>query len=221
MESALFSFESRRPVHRLSLAIFIGMNTEYVDRHNFDPTKPCIIIPNHQSLLDPLIMADLWPKRCCTIMKESLKYSGPFGILAILGNTYFINRKNSKKSVEVLNQAAEFLKQNNCSIFIFPEGTRGDGLKILPLKKGAFHMAVQTGYPIQPIVVSSVLNFLSHSEFKFTQSNPKVYVLPQISTIGKTVDDIPDLMVKTRDSMRAVFDKTVPKNYLHLTKKSD
>lgn len=46
---------------------------------------------------------------------------------------------------------------------MFPEGTRGNGVELLPFKKGAFHVAVNTQCPIQPVVVSKYL-FLNHDK---------------------------------------------------------
>ena len=95
----------------------------------------------------------------------------------------------------------------NCSISImlFPEGTRNSagGGSLLPFKKGAFHVALDIGVPILPMVVSEY-NFLgpdgSRSE-KFTSSNVTIKILPPIQTEGVRKDQIDDLIKETRDSM--------------------
>ena len=51
---------------------------------------------------------------------------------------------------------------------MFPEGTRNYSGHLLPFKKGAFHLAIQTQLPIQPVVVSCYNSFLNHKTFSFT-----------------------------------------------------
>ena len=96
----------------------------------------------------------------------------------------------------------------NCpliSLMLFPEGTRNSagGGSLLPFKKGAFHVAMDIGVPILPMVVSEY-DFLgpdgARSE-KFTSSNITIKILPPIETEGVTKDQMDDLIKETRDSM--------------------
>ena len=95
----------------------------------------------------------------------------------------------------------------NCpiSLMLFPEGTRNSagGGSLLPFKKGAFHVALDIGVPILPIVVSEY-DFLGPDgkrTEKFTSGNVTIKVLPPIETEGVTKDQIDDLIKETRDSM--------------------
>lgn len=60
---------------------------------------------------------------------------------------------------------------------MFPEGTRHIGDELLPFKKGAFHVAIASQTPIQPIVVSRYY-FLDSKTYKFDAGKPKVDHLP-------------------------------------------
>ena len=96
----------------------------------------------------------------------------------------------------------------NCpliSLMLFPEGTRNSagGGSLLPFKKGAFHVALDIGVPILPMVVSEY-DFLgpdgSRTE-KFTSGNVTIKILPPIETEGIRKDQMDDLIKETRDSM--------------------
>lgn len=51
---------------------------------------------------------------------------------------------------------------------LFPEGTRNGGPELLSFKKGAFHVAISSQCPIQPVVVSNYY-FLDHKKRIFDQ----------------------------------------------------
>ena len=91
------------------------------------------------------------------------------------------------------------------SMLLFPEGTRNSagGGSLLPFKKGAFHVALDIGVPILPMVVSEY-DFLgpdgARTE-KFTSGNVTIKILPPIETEGIRKDQIDDLIKETRDSM--------------------
>lgn len=80
-----------------------------------------------------------------------------------LSKSVFIDRGNSKTARAAFDGAANFMKNEKQSVYIFPEGTRSyaDGPELLPFKKGAFHLAVQAQVPIVPIVVANYSNVLS------------------------------------------------------------
>ena len=88
---------------------------------------------------------------------------------------------------------------------LFPEGTRNSagGGSLLPFKKGAFHVALDIGVPILPMVVSEY-DFLgpdgARTE-KFTGGNVTIKILPPIETEGIRKDQMDDLIKETRDSM--------------------
>ena len=93
--------------------------------------------------------------------KQSLRWQlGPLSLVFQWLGLIFINRRDKAQCYQVLDQIEANLKQNEklFSILIFPEGTRGNGLSLLPFKLGAFKLALKSGTPIQPIVIGSYQN---------------------------------------------------------------
>lgn len=65
--------------------------------------------------------------------------------------------------------ASEEMKRDRQSVYMFPEGTRSYAKEpmLLPFKKGAFHLAVQAGVPIVPVVAANYSNILYVQGRKF------------------------------------------------------
>ncbi|KAJ2917478.1 hypothetical protein MD484_g2923, partial [Candolleomyces efflorescens] len=163
-------------------------------------SRPAVLMANHQSMLDIIILGRLMPKQTSIISKESIKYS-PLGPFMILSGTVFINRGNNAQAVKSLDDAANLIKKNKISTWIFPEGTRHLSAKsdMLPLKKGGFHLAVSAGIPIIPIVVENYYH-IYHSG-TFGEGVIKVRVLPPVPTVGLTSKDAGELSVRVREQM--------------------
>lgn len=114
------------------------------------------------------VLAHLWPiiGRATVVAKKELLYAFPFGIAAYLWGTLFINRSDKTSAVNKLGQEAQAIQDIAAKLLFFPEGTRHQGDKMLPFKKGAFHIAVQSQSAIQPVVIS---------KYYFLNSNEKIF----------------------------------------------
>ena len=88
--------------------------------------------------------------------KTSLQYT-PLGPFMILAGNIFIDRGNNVRAVRSVEAAGERMKKDGLSLWIYPEGTRhmSESPDMLPFKKGGFHLAINAGLPIVPIVVEN------------------------------------------------------------------
>lgn len=88
--------------------------------------------------------------------KKSLQFT-PLGPFMIMSGAVFIDRGNSARAVRSLEAAGELMKNRKVSLWIYPEGTRhlSEEPDLLPFKKGAFHLAIQSGIPVIPIVTEN------------------------------------------------------------------
>ncbi|MEO0952912.1 MAG: lysophospholipid acyltransferase family protein, partial [Pseudomonadota bacterium] len=65
---------------------------------------------------------------------------------------------------------------------IAPEGTRSLSTELLPFKKGAFHIAMQAGVPIVPVVIHNSIDVAPKGTFVFRPATVHVDVLPPVDT---------------------------------------
>ena len=112
---------------------------------------PVIYTINHSSTLDLLTMIALGLPHIRFVAKWELQYNPFFFIVGHLTGQVFIQRKKSEKAIKKLQNTYDRLKRDDLSIMVAPEGSRKHPGTIGPFKKGAFHMAIDLGFPIVPI----------------------------------------------------------------------
>ncbi|XP_066259313.1 1-acyl-sn-glycerol-3-phosphate acyltransferase alpha [Euwallacea similis] len=193
---------------------FLGLTLKVEGQENIVKNSGCVVLINHQSMLDLVVLACLWPvmDNCTVISKKEIFYIQPFGLASWLWGTIFINR-GSKNAQDAVNETGAIIRQRKARVLMFPEGTRNLGKKeLLPFKKGAFHLALSSQVPIQPVAVCRY-TFLKN--FSFGIGQIRIKILPSIPTEGCTKEDLPKLMDKTYE----VLSKNV--NYLSGDEKNE
>jgi lysophosphatidate acyltransferase len=143
---------------KYSMRLATGVTFDIEDPHSYlNKTRPAVIVGNHQTELDVLMLGCMFPKYCSVTAKASLKWVPFLGWFMSLSGSIFLHRTNSKDSREKMRGAADEIRNKRQSVYMFPEGTRSYAKEpsVLPFKKGAFHLAVQAQVPIIPVVVAN------------------------------------------------------------------
>ena len=131
--------------------------------------RPVVFIGNHQSALDVLLLGTVFPPYCSVTAKKSLAKVPFLGWFMALSGTVFIDRANRDTAMKAFDGAAEEMRRERQSVFIFPEGTRSYATApmLLGFKKGAFHLAIKAGVDVVPIVAGCYWGMLGASERRF------------------------------------------------------
>ncbi|GAA3290215.1 hypothetical protein GCM10020218_060420 [Dactylosporangium vinaceum] len=153
-----------------------GVRFDIVEGQEHLSTRPAVIIGNHQSELDVLMLGAIFPPYCSVTAKKSLRYVPFLGWFMSLSRTVFIDRANRETAVKAFDSAAEEMRVHRQSVFIFPEGTRSysDKPELLSFKKGAFHLAVKAGVPVVPVVVENYSHILAPKKYRFEAGSIKI-----------------------------------------------
>jgi lysophosphatidate acyltransferase len=138
--------------------------------------RPMVIIGNHQTELDVLFLGRIFPKYCSVTAKKSLAKVPFLGWFMSLSGTVFIDRVDRSQAMKAFDGAAREMKEHKQSVFIFPEGTRSYAREpvMLPFKKGAFHLAVQAGVDICPVVAENYSRVLDVRAKRFVSGTIRV-----------------------------------------------
>ncbi|KAF7865860.1 hypothetical protein EAF04_006025 [Stromatinia cepivora] len=181
-----------------------GVTFVVEDPNNYlGTTRPAVFIGNHQTELDVLMLGCIFPRYCSVTAKKSLKNVPFLGWFMSLSGTVFIDRGNAKDARQAMAGAATEIREEKQSVYMFPEGTRSYAKDptLLPFKKGAFHLAVQAGVPIVPVVVACYSDVLHVQSWRFKSGRIPVRVLKPIETKHLTSADVEDLARDTRELM--------------------
>jgi 1-acyl-sn-glycerol-3-phosphate acyltransferase len=173
-----------------------------------DPRRPYVVVSNHESFADILLISHL-PWEMKWLSKAELFKVPVLGWLMHLAGDIPVRRGEGRSAVEALQRCRTVLKRR-VSVMIFPEGTRSPTADMLPFKDGAFRLAIDAGVPILPLAVSGTGTALPKHGWRFGRSVAEVRVLEPIETAGLTVKDVPALrarvrarILEARDALRA------------------
>lgn len=165
-------------------------------------SRPAVFILNHQSNADFLIALKLIRKEARGVAKKELEKMPIIGQMLAASGTIFLDRADKDKAIESLKPAIESLKMGT-SVVIFPEGTRSYDYTLGKFKKGAFHMAMEAGVPLIPIILKNAHDVMPRGKNVFNPTLVEVIVLPPIHThdwtksnLDKKVTEVRNLFLK-------------------------
>jgi len=154
---------------------------------NIDPKKTYIMVANHQSMADIIVMYKTH-MQFKWVAKESL-FKLPFlGWCLSLGKHIKLTRGEFSSIKKVYREAARWLRKG-ISVLFFPEGTRSDTDEMNKFQNGAFKLAIKEKFPILPISIHGTREAIPKGSWIFkTKVSGSLRVLPPI--------DIEDLRIK-------------------------
>jgi len=181
---------SRRQSQNFSFSLFadtasalIGLELDVSGEEHLWSSRPAVFVFNHQSKADVLIAARLLRRDIAGVGKQEIMKETPIiGKVMELGGVVFIDRANASSAIDAMTPLIDAMQNEGKSVVVAPEGTRTIGPKLAPFKKGAFHIAMQAGVPMIPIVIHNAGDVAPKGDFVFRPATVKVEVLPPIDT---------------------------------------
>jgi len=181
-----------------------GTKLSYSNYNKISENKPAIYVMNHTSALDIFVGMALCPYGGCGIGKKEISRIPFFGWVYWLSGHLLIDRSNRQKTIESMTELSHFVKNNNLSIWIWPEGTRSKDGTLLPFKKGFVHLALATKLPIVPVILHNAHKRWPAKTMQFYPGEAHVEILDSIQTnkwtkdtIDTHIDEVRNLMGKT------------------------
>ncbi len=160
----------------------IGLNLVVRGEQYLWKERPAVFVFNHQSKVDVVIMAKLLRRDIAGVGKKEIKSMPLIGKTLELAGTIFIDRENSASAIEAMKPLVDAMRNQGKSVAIAPEGTRSITPKLASFKKGPFHLAMQAGVPVVPVVIHNSGDVAPKGDFVFRPATVEVDVLPPVDT---------------------------------------
>ncbi len=160
---------------------------------------PAVLVANHQSLGDILVLFGLY--RPFKWVSKASVFKVPFLGWNMYLNGYVGLVRGDKQSIAKMVAECEQWLDKGVPVLLFPEGTRSPDSQLLPFKDGAFRLAQAKGCPLIPIALTGTADTLpKHGLVLKRRAHCKVSVLEPVDP--KAFPDVAAL----RDHVRNLID---------------
>ncbi len=129
-----------------------GAQVKIVGLDKIDPAGTYIFMSNHVSNLDPPLLCPLIPGRTSVLAKQVIWRIPILAQALNLAEIVPVERENREAAIQSICRAGEVMR-HHINMTLFPEGTRSRDGRLLPFKKGPFHLAMETGFPVVPVTI--------------------------------------------------------------------
>jgi 1-acyl-sn-glycerol-3-phosphate acyltransferase len=125
------------------------------------PDRPAVLVCNHASYIDGLVLVAALPRPCSFVAKHELAGQWIAGSFLRRLGTLFVERVDRRRSVEDAQQLAVAAARGQ-SLLVFPEGSFKPEPGLLPFHLGAFAAAVDAGVPVVPLALHGTRELLPY-----------------------------------------------------------
>jgi fatty-acyl-CoA synthase len=167
-------------------------------RERIDGSRPSVLVANHGSYLDVVVLLAALPLDFRFVAKRELLRAPVVGSVIRRVRHLTVERAARSQSVADAKRITEALRAGT-SVLVFPEGTFVQSPGILPFRLGAFKSAAETGVPVVPVTIRGTRDILPSGRWLPRPGPVTVAVGLPLAPHGSAWPDI----VRLRDEARA------------------
>lgn len=184
-----------------------GVDVDARGVENMWKRRPAVFIFNHMGLIDAIVAMKLIQGGFTGVAKAETRNWPLFGRLFQLADVAFVDRAGSDPEAarRALEPAVDKLR-SGISLALAPEGTRSPTPTPGRFKKGAFHMAMQAGVPLVPIVLHNSGEVMWRKDVAMRPGTIRVDVLEPIETTTWAVEDLDEHVASVRNLFLETLD---------------
>jgi 1-acyl-sn-glycerol-3-phosphate acyltransferase len=186
------------------VAFITPMFVKVYGRENVDKKQSYVVVSNHESQFDILMIYGWLGIDFKWVMKKELRKVPALGIACEKLEHIYIDRSNHLASLASLESAKKRIV-NGTSVMFFPEGTRTSDGSLGVFKKGAFRMAMDLGIPILPVTIVGTRKILPTKTINVFPGKAKMIIHKPVDITGYGESNIKQLIEKTKEVIMSGF----------------
>ncbi len=165
--------------HRLDERLLPGVRIRMHNQYNEQLDKPCIIVSNHQSLLDPMFFM-AWSPKIIIVANERSSMNPVVRVMFRWLGFYTIRQSNftAWKDSSLQRDMEKFRSfiALGYSIAFFPEGERNPKSSVLRCHKGPFYLATRLGVDVLPVLLHGVNHLMPIKSFACYSGSINIHI---------------------------------------------
>lgn len=161
-------------------AALVGLKLEVIGEDKLWANRPAVIITNHQSQADAIVMLKLLRGNFAAVGKKEITQIPLVSQAIQFAGVIPIDRQDHAKAIESMRPLLHAIRAEKRFAVVAVEGTRSVSTTPGPFKKGAFHIAMEAGVPIIPVIIHNGIDVQPRGEFIFRPATVRVEVLDPI-----------------------------------------
>lgn len=178
-----------------------GATVKVSGAENVSHDESFVFVSNHRSYLDTATLFFYTGHKIGLVAKRELLKVPILGQGMHYVNIFSIDRSNPERAKRSMEKARKVM-EDGFSFGVFAEGTRAMPGDLLPFKKGAFHLAIQTNARIIPVAIKNTDWMMGKRTGVAFPGTIEMTLLPPVETKDR---DMHDIIVETRTAIAKVL----------------
>ena len=194
-----------------ALLALCGVRVDYDNASTLRSRAARVVLINHPSTLDAVWAALVMPPAALPIGKREMIYYPGLNLAWWALRFGLIDRSNPEAARGTLAALVERVRCERLSILVAPEGTRSRDGSLQAFKKGAFHLALQAGVPICPVVAAGAHAIWPRHRWLPVPGVVRIRFLPPFETRDWRIADLDAHIERVHTAMQLALHELEPR----------
>ncbi|WP_052667583.1 1-acyl-sn-glycerol-3-phosphate acyltransferase [Nitriliruptor alkaliphilus] len=163
------------------LTLLTGIRVRIADAHHLPRARPFVLVANHASHVDPLVLAFLLEEPAVFAAVADIADNPLLRLLLRRMHVHLVGRGDRARGVADAEALTDAVRAGRSVVF-FPEGRRSPSRGLEPFRTGAFLVAARSGVPVVPVGIRGTRALLPVGRSLPRRSTVTVTVGPPVTT---------------------------------------